>query len=220
MSATAVPLRTPHSALRTFLVFTGERGITLIELLIASAISTLVIMLLGQVDMTRLYLTTDTKEVTQGQIEVAMAMAYMTNELMAADRVNLLDGPNATNIQFRVPTGTSFDAPGNYQWHQYRFDAASNELRFYEDTGAGCVVDRRSFDISSVDIHYQSEAPAPPGGDPPMEDNNVLEVVINGTRNEVTLRAMSYSNLNASGWDSGSGMAPAGVSNPASACTT
>lgn len=123
------------------------------------------------------------------------------------------------------PLGTDFDTASNYRWKQYRYNSSLKQIRFY-DPASPCTVAFRFFDISSLSVTYKDESPLPPGGDPPVQDNNVLELTLISTSGatltgEVTIRAGAYTNLGATAaGDSGTGLAPAGIANPPASCTS
>jgi hypothetical protein len=185
-----------------------SRGFGLIEMITATALALIVILAIGQVDVTRVRLSEEVRK--RGALEPALALAHMANHLKQADRINLV---SPTNVQFRVPLGTNFDVADNYQWHQYKLDGTT--LQFC----TGDSVDAQFSGITALDIHYEDVEPlAPPGGDPfdpAPEDNNVLEFVINDIndqyRSEVTIRAGAYTNFMM-------GLAPAGTSDPPGGC--
>ena len=180
-----------------------KSGFALIEMLTATALALVVILAIGQVDVTRVRLSEEVRR--RGSLEPALALAHMAKYLQQADRIQL---NSATDVQFRIPLGTTFDVPGNYQWYQYKL--VGTTLRFC----SGAAVDAQ-FQLSGaapLAIQYRDEAPAPPGGEPPVQDNNVLEVLINNQyRDEVTIRAGAYTNAP-------NGLAPAGVSDPPAGC--
>ena len=197
----------------------SSRGMTLLELLIASSLGLVVLLALGQVDVTSIILGNQAKSLSTFQAEAAFTMTHLARSLQQADRVNLI---SSSNVQIRIPTGTSFDAPGNYKWVQYRHDSGSKEIR-YVDPASSCTVATRFRDIGSLDIRYRDESPAPPGGDPAVQDNNVLEFTVSSTTDpqtnttftftgEVTMRAGAYTGLM-------TGLTSAGVSEPPAACS-
>ena len=173
----------------------------------ATALSLIVILAIGQVDVTRVRLSEEVRK--RGSLEPALALAHMSRYLQQADRINLI-GP--TNVQFRrftedaTVTG-ALDNPANYVWSQYKL--AGTTLQFCN----GSSVDTQFSGITTLTIQYVDEEPLPPpGGDPANQDNNVLEFVINNQfRDEVTIRAGAYSNVM-------TGLAPAGVSDPPGSC--
>jgi len=200
-------------------------GITLFELLIASALGLVVILAIGQVDVTRIFLTKEMSGSLGVQAEASLAVAYLARSLQQADRVNLI---SPSNVQLRYvvcpttpPDSACFDNAANYRWAQYRHDSATKEIR-YVDPASSCTVASRFRDVDSLSIRYRDEAPPPPGGDPPVQDNNILELVVSTTdpqsgnpltyTSEAVIRAGAYTNLM-------TGLAPAGVSDPPASCS-
>jgi len=200
--------------------FTHCRGVTLLELLIASSLGLVVLLALGQVDVTSIILGSHAKSLSTFQAEAAFSMTHLARSLQQADRANL---KSSSNVQIRIPTGTSFDDPDNYNWVQYRYDSGSKEIRYF-DPASSCIVATRFRDIGSLDVHYLDESPPPPGDDPPVPgDNNVLEFTVSSTTDpqtnttftftgEVTMRAGAYTGLM-------TGLTSAGVSEPPAACS-
>ena len=209
---------------------------TLTEVLIASVVGLAVVLSVGQVDMTRIHLM---NQVLQPQAvilsEASLAMHHMITHLMQADRVIVL---SADNVQFRTPQDvTALDSPASYRWAQYQLidspsdsDTQPDTINFYDDTAAGCSVDAK-FGVSSPGpnviigmalsvIYHDEDSPAPPGGDPPMDDNNTVRISVTPSWSQisppstvtetnsgsVTLRAGAYSDVNAGAGDSGTGL--------------
>ena len=113
------------------------------------------------------------------------------------------------------------------------FDAFDEKAGTGRDTLSPHKIRRDTFfEIDGFTVRYDDVplAPPPPGGDPPMGDNNVLELVITTGRppqptrdytSEITLRAVPYSDVNATAaGDSGSGLAPVGISDPPDTCAS
>jgi len=210
----------------------SPRGITLLELLVASVLGLVVLLAIGQVDVTRVLLGQKVRTTTQFQSEAGLAVAHMTRQLVQADRINLISSDNA---QFRYvvcptepPDPACYDDANNYRWAQYAYrdtdaDGTPDAIRFYDDTNADCGVDLDFHDISNLTVAYRNETPeAPPGGEPPVDDNNVLEMTVEWTepqsgtvypyRGEIAIRAGAYTNVT-------TGLAPPGVSGPPASCS-
>ncbi len=200
-----------------------QQGLTLTELLVASSIALVIILALGQVDVTRVRMTQDLGQNAVPQSEAAFAIAHMTRALAQADRIELVA---ADNIRFRIPNGgvgVNYDLPGSYQWEQYRFNGPAGEIRYF-NPAAGCALAAMFRDLSGLAGQYQNESGAPPGGEPPIApagaDNNVLLVTVSWVdpktgatksyTSEVTIRGGAYTDLM-------TGLAPAGVANPPTA---
>ena len=202
----------------------AARGFTLVEVLTVAVLSLVIILAIGNIDVTRLLLSKDTRRNVASQHEAGLAAAYLTRSLVQADRVRLLDTSCAAGanpggcIQLRVSTATSgnpadFDDPAKYRWLQYRYDSTAHELLFHNSvlSSGDCSGPSLTFTgISGLIVSYQDEAPAPPGGNPPSQDNNVVRFVVQpdvglSYESEVTLRPLAYTNVGAVGTDSGTG---------------
>ena len=181
-------------------------------------------MAIGNIDITRLLLSRDARQRVANQHEAGLAAAHLTRSLIQADRVRLLDASCTAGaspsgcIQLRLSTATSgnptdFDDPAKYRWLQYRYDSAAHEVRYYDavPSAGPCSGPSLTFvTISGLTVSYHNEAPTPPGGDPPSQDNNVVGFVIQpevgqAYESEVTLRPLAYTNIGAVGTDSGTG---------------
>jgi hypothetical protein len=200
------------------------------ELVVASTISVVVVLALGQVDVTRLLLSQRVRDTAQTNSEALFALAALVRDAQQADRVNVV---SASDVQLRLPAGNCvvpagvpdpgcFDNPANYRWVEYKL--AGTTVQFFDDTAGGaCGVDRTFYDITALSVAYvDAVTQAPPGGEPfaaSQADSNVLQVQMTTAPSQtgdamtytdvVTLRAGVYSNVNASGSDSGSGLASA-----------
>ena len=218
----------------------NDCGITLLELVVASSISLVVILAVGQLDVTRVLLSEQVRQTSNTGGEAQLAMAQFVRDAQRADRINVL-GP--ANVQLRIPQANCdspgctclnnvpepacFDQAAGYRWVQYKLAAPS--ILFYHDTVNGCGPDRTFHDISGFTVGYSDAVQRPPpGGEPPVQDNNVLLVQVttaNGQaqamayQNTATMRAGAYTNVHAtSGGDSGTGLDVAGVSAPPAPC--
>ena len=184
-------------------------GVTLVELLVAGTLALVVVLAIGQIDVTRILLGGRTRTAALTSSDADFALLHMARELEQADRISVVSsGPPNGNIQFRVPRGNAFDSAGDYVWKQYR--QTGTEIRFY-DPASSCTVALTFKDISQFAVWYIDESPAPPGGDPPgQNDSNVLKLDTFwadplGTRwytGEVTIRSAAYTNI------------PTGLQNP------
>ena len=192
-------IRNPQSAIRSGppIVIAGvgnrHRGFTLAELLIAIAISTLVILLMGQVDMTRIFMSDQIRQNTN--VDTWLALGHMERMLQVADRINLL-GP--TDIQFRRPptgAGANLDLAASYTWAEYTL--VGTQLRFFDNTVPGCVLSDTFDGITALTILYDNVALAPPGGEPlGGPDNNALGIALNARYiANITIRNGAYTNL-------------------------
>jgi len=208
----------------------AERGFTLMELAAASTIALVVLLAIGQVDVTRVYLTQDIRQKTSEQSEASLAMAHMTRALQKADRIRLI---SPDSIQFRVPRGPlglDLDQAASYRWAQYRL--AGSQIQFFDNIGAApaapaCGADFTFNGISGLTFAYADESMAPPGNTEPLApstaDNNMLLVTISWDADpgpgvdiksytgEVMIRGGAYTDLM-------TGLAPANISNPNAGC--
>lgn len=215
----------------------------MIEILTASVVAAIVLIGLGTMEAGRTKMEQEVLQrsgLTSEEGQVALATVRMTELLTSADRFSINNGIGS--FQFRIPdmqTGpcaggvpapSCFDDPANYRWDQYRLTAG--ELRLYTNTGGGCgnkrVVARN---VTLLAFTYRDQAPAPPGGDPAVQDNNLLEYGLTwdnglaGTQNRtrqfagrIVSRAIPYSDVGTTASDSGFGLSPAAVSTPPGAC--
>ena len=222
----------------------GRRGVTLLELLLGAMLGVIVVLAMGQVDMTRIYLTDQISRASNAQSEAAVAFMSMLRSFQQADRV-IVD-TTASSVLLRLPQagpGVDLDADASYHWVQYRHSQATGLILYYDPmtacriashfgncsggaTGEAC--------FTALDVVYSNEAIAPPGGDPNPEDNNVLGLDMRWTDSktgltqqyigQVTIRASAYTDLGASDSgtvkDSGTGLAPQRLSlDPPPLCT-
>ena len=183
----------------------NARGMTLIEILTATTIALIVILAIGQVDVSRVRLSEESRQRSGVGLNAAFAIAHMGRLLQEADLVNLL-GP--TSLQFRRFTGDptaagALDTPANYQWAQYQLadvnpaDGTMDTIQFNDNTSAGCGAAEDSFDATSLLMQYRDEAGTPPGGEPLGGlDNNLLLITVNGDfTTEVVIRNGAYTNV-------------------------
>jgi hypothetical protein len=193
------------------------RGVTLLELLVASIVGLVIILAIGQLDVTRILLSQHVRTVVPMQLEAGLAVNHMTRQLMRADVVSLL---GADNIYLRIPECPTeppppecFDNAATYRWRQYRLaDPGEDTLLYYSyDTTSSCDADEQFLGVSGLNIQYDDVAPPPPGDDPPVQDNNVLELAVSWTdrrgnadpaddivytyTSEVTIRAGAYTDV-------------------------
>jgi len=218
----------------------ARRGVTLMELVVASTVSLVVVLAVGQLDVTRIFLAEQARQSAGMGSEARLAMSQFVRDAQQADRVNVVSG---TNVQLRIPQAdcdscacspdgvpepSCFNDSASYRWVQYKLDSTQKQILFYDDTASGCgaAADRTFHDIKSggFSVRYRDTAsvPAPPGGEPfAGEDNNVLDIQVTTADssgqamtyvNTVTLRAGAYTNVGAGGGDSGLGLDVQGVS--------
>ena len=199
----------------------NARGLSLIELMIAIGIGFVVLLAIGQIDVSRVRLSEAVRRRNTDDMQAAMAAAQMSKLLREADRI-ALNSP--TSVQFRRFVGDptapgAMDNTANYRWAQFKLVDRSapvgmDTIEFYDDTGAGnCGVDDQ-YAATALDIHYRDEVTQPPPGGEPLggPDNNVLEILINDRfPADVTIRAGAYTNHMG-------GLLPVGSAGPAGPC--
>jgi len=114
------------------------RGMTLLELMIASAIAAVIMLGLGMVEGTRARVTEAVRQplvVEPERKNAALAALRIAKDLETTDRFEV-DGANQL-LNVRLPdcptpvAPSCFDNVANYQWVQYRLITAANELRMY-----------------------------------------------------------------------------------------
>ena len=177
-------------------------GITLFELLVASVLGVVVVLAMGQVDVSRIYHSQEVRGTATAQGEAGFAVTHMTKQVALADRVNLI---SAGDLQLRVPIGTSFDVASNYVWKEYKYNSGAGELRFYDPAG-GCTLAATFRDLSAVTVTQAA--------------NNALQLAVAST-NPYTNITMTYNGqaiLRASANDVATGLADPSVSPPPAPC--
>ena len=196
----------------------NARGMTLIELMTATVVAVVVMVAIGQVDVSRVRLSEEIRSSAAGAGESALAMAHLSRLVQETDRMVILNSLPG-DVQLRRFTGNpgvpgALDNPANYQWAQYRFDAAQGAILLFDDTAGGCVESER-FEVPGFSISFINSAPPPPGGDPfapQTQDNNLVEVGVTPPySNGVQMRSGAYTNVL-------TGLAPPGVSDPPPPC--
>lgn len=200
---------------------TRQAGFTLFEVLLASGIGLVIILVLAQVDVTRVRIGQKTQGIAEIQLEPGLAVTHMSRSILKADRANRID---ASNLQLRIPpaSGTGLDDPANYTWVQYHL--VGTELRYYSNAST-CSVGSKFLDIGSLDIQYSDVSGPPPGGGEPLggPDNNVLDIAISSTQDPRSGQQVTFKGrgtLRASGYtDLMSGLLPAGVGEPPASCS-
>jgi hypothetical protein len=131
------------------------QGLTLIELVVASLLGVVVILALGQVDVSRVQmyeynknLLSRTTQPTSKESEAGFALKRMIEHLKQADRVVLRNPTWVTDakgnsflvsaiVQIRLPPAGGTLAQlrdlSRYRWMEYKFDSATKTLYFYDD---------------------------------------------------------------------------------------
>ena len=177
-------------------------GITLFELLVASVLGVVVALAMGQVDVSRIYHSQQVRGTATAQSEAGFAVTHMTKQVALGDRVNLA---SASDLQLRVPIGTSFDLASNYVWKEYKYNSAAQELRFY-DPAAGCTLAATFRDLSAVTVTQVA--------------NNTLQLAVASTNphTDITMTYNGQATLRASATDLTTGLADPSVSPPPASC--
>ena len=191
----------------TLRVKPASHGMTLTEVLVASALALVVVVGIGRLDVARFQIGEDIRRVSVGRgighQETALAALHLSKHFEVADRLLLINsgvpgsppfagGPAGfANVQLRIPvcpavppTPACYDVATSYRWDQFVRNGA--ELRYYSNTDtAGCgnlrVLAR---EIGSFTLTLMDTATLPPPGgesfDPPAApaDNNVVEYAL------------------------------------------
>jgi len=192
----------------------------MLELLVASVIGIVIMLALGNIDATRVYLTDQIRRSSTSLSEASLAVSLAIRDIQQADRVIVL---NANSVLVRIPQPSatsnlpaSLDDPANYKWVEYKYDDVAKEIILYDPP---CTVRQRfgrctpsdAVCFSGLAIQYNNESPVPPGGDPsgpslnPPDDNNTLQFKLSWTdvktnvtqslTDQATMRASAYTNL-------------------------
>jgi len=163
------------------------RGVSVLEVLMASAIAIVVILGLGVMDANRgrqqNEMSTRTRTL-QDQTGVSLAMLHIAQTIERADRLNIpatLDKLQARRLicpAASCPSGcqteplapSCFDASTNYQWVEYR-RLSDGTLQFLTNQGGGVCGTPLILSDRITALKFQYVAPAagesaPPGGDP------------------------------------------------------
>lgn len=198
---------------------TARRGITMIELTVASVVGMIILIQLGTMQGNQMRLGQAVGSQSAGGFESMLAVTTILNRLAHADRIVLRSTGTATNpsagnakIQFRYvvnPTATAtsgyFDIATNYRWAEYRFTGSgSKRIEFFDNVAivGNCSSPAMSWtDIGMLIIEPDDGGPAPPGGEPALADNNMLRLMAQSANSytwyhsQITLRDVSYTNL-------------------------
>ncbi len=210
LKAIALPIDDPQSTIDDSIV-----GMTLIEVMVSLTLAMIVLLAVTSIDVTRVRIHEELRDrsgiATPEHGEASLAALSIEKDIEQADRINII----ADGIQVRIPdmtiagcTGTvpdasCFDAAANYRWDQYRLDA--DQLLYYRGTQVACPTPTvLAEQIADLSFQYVNEAPAPPGGDPANQDNNLLAYTVkwdnaDGLSHEfqgvVSLRASAYTDV-------------------------
>lgn len=179
-----------------------DRGVTLIELLLASLLGLVIVLAVGQVDVSRILMTNQVRGFAVAQMEANFAVTHMSKQLEGADRLVRL---SASDLQFRLPQGTNFDDASNYQWKEYTYDSANRIMCFYEPASS-CTLASRFQDVDGLTFT--------------LTGNNVVEVVVDSTT-PTTNRTTTYQAhiaIRSSSSDLSTGLAAGTVAPPPAAC--
>lgn len=219
------------------------RGFTLTELMIATTISVFVIMGIVRVDAGRAGMANKVRLATglvDGQGDAARAMMEIGKIIEQADRINVVSFGPLADIQVRqlrrdpvfncgtgcfpaaVPDPCCFDQPFNFKWYEIKvtgpelrrydrvnIDGCANLKRLAGGPGTGGItnftVAFAPNNVMTISMTWDNLEPAP---------GNRIHVFTD----RVVARSISVGNLGTTANDSGTGLAPAGVSNPPALC--
>ncbi len=117
-----------------------DGGFTLTEVMMAVAVSTVVVLALYQVDQVRVRVS---QRVLNSRSDLEIAFSHVVGELTQSDAVDLANppSPNTDTVTYRTyncptPADPTCFTAGNDQAHQYRWMSASQELYWYQDAVA------------------------------------------------------------------------------------
>ncbi|MBI4343531.1 MAG: prepilin-type N-terminal cleavage/methylation domain-containing protein [Candidatus Omnitrophica bacterium] len=168
----------------------APRGVTLAEVLIASALGALVLAGIATMGSNRVRMQADFARhspiLATGYLDTALALQHLQKSLAAADRVNILNADLSVQVRIpemranKPPTCTSCTGPApapcclddarNFRWVQYELqDTAADsdtvpELWFFDDTASasGCPKPKQlSPRVTSLRIDYMDRADLP-----------------------------------------------------------
>ncbi|MBI4597264.1 MAG: hypothetical protein HY737_02545 [Candidatus Omnitrophica bacterium] len=214
----------------------SHRAITLLELLVASAIAVVVLVGMAMIDAGRTRMhdaLKDTYQLTQGeQANAGLATMTLTRAIERANRIRILNGTvlQARHVECPPPPAPQgdpacFNNAANYRWEEYR-RTVGNALEFIErGAGAPCApVKVLANQITALTFNFRNESGALPGA----VGNNVVEYAFtwnDGAGNthvfsgEAIARLISESNAQVPAGDTGPGIDVNNVSPPpAGAC--
>lgn len=211
----------------------NAHGMTLTEVLVASAMAVIVAVGLIATDISRARMEQDIRNrssmTSPERGNAARAVLQISKRAETADLIDL-DLATYGVYQFRTPTGCTaatlpacLDVAANYNWTQYRLNGTQLEFNT-RDGATGCGAWRvLARQISSFTMQYKDESPPPAGGsEPPNQDNNMVEFTIGWNNaaaglsqdftSQVAIRAGAYTDVD-------SGLAPtSALSPPSAAC--
>ena len=179
-----------------------RQGLTLTEILIASALAVVVIAGIGILDVTRTRMQLELEErsgMGSEEPQVALAAIRLGRSAELADRLVILETgipgvqPTAAGaeghgkVQLRYvddgcQTTACLDDATSYHWDEYRWNGQTVE--YFRDTqnAANCGTPvQRTRQVAAMTFRFKDEAPVPPGGDPfapDLSDNDVLEFAL------------------------------------------
>ena len=171
---------------------------TVLEILMASAIAVVVIIGLGVIDVNRSRqqheMSTRTRTL-QDQTGVSLAMSHIAQTIEQADRLNIIHATTGDTLQARrfmcpAPSCSSgcqaeplnpscFDTGTNYQWVEYR-RLSDGTLQFLTNQGGTCGTPLALSDrVTALVFQYatSSVGSPPPGGNPFGTDTSQNNVV-------------------------------------------
>lgn len=178
-------------------------GITLTEVLIASAVAAVVTVGIVAVDVSRTRFQAELRRRSGVLTDVAQtglaASIQFARSLEAADRVIIVTPNDPADVRLRTfaptadcgggclnpPSGAPamccYDTAGNYRWDEYK--RTGNELRYYRDLATCTGLSVLSREIGSFSVNFTDATPqAPPGGEPPLNpvglDTNTFQYTL------------------------------------------
>ncbi len=184
----------------------SEWGVTLMEVLLASSIGVVILLAMAHVDVTRIFVGQQAKDLSEIQAEPAFALTHLARSIVQADRVNLI---SPSNIQIRIPpiTGTQADLndPTKYAWVQYRLDGTT--LRYFNPTNP-CTEVSHFGNVQELTLRSVA--------------NNIFEITITSTAADPQTREAVHftgqATMRAGTTNLTTGLLPPGTGNPPTSC--
>lgn len=173
-------------------------GMTLTEVIIASALAGIVVLGIARMDAARVGMEEDLRRqtgiLTPEHGRIALATIHLAKHLERADRLDLDTGTG--RYKLRIPRMTTasctdgsiepscFDDAANYLWEQYVY--TGSQLDFYSPAD-GCLAANRAQlvggELTNFALTFADQAPMPPGGEPGFvgpagSDNNLVNFAL------------------------------------------
>lgn len=171
----------------------SARGMTLLELLLASGIGFVIILALGHVDVTRIRMSQDISERIQGSGESSLAIVSIVRDVERADRVRMLTDActvpgapltSSSCVQIRIPE-IDRNGPGGGpnacpncttaaspnpccfnigdNYRWVQYRFNAGTIERYDETVQNCNQQQTFTGISGLTVSYVDEAQAPLG---------------------------------------------------------